>query len=50
VDEAAIQAAARAAEDALDPPSDLHASAAYRRSLAGTLLERALLKASKETR
>ena len=49
VDEAAIQAAARAAEEALDPPSDLHASAAYRRSLAGTLLERALLKARKET-
>jgi carbon-monoxide dehydrogenase medium subunit len=47
VDEAAIQAAARAAEEALDPPSDLHASAAYRRSLAGTLLERALQKASK---
>jgi carbon-monoxide dehydrogenase medium subunit len=47
VDEAAIQAAARAAEEALDPPSDLHASAAYRRSLAGTLLERALQKAGK---
>jgi carbon-monoxide dehydrogenase medium subunit len=49
VDEAAIQAAARAAEEALDPPSDLHASAAYRRSLAGTLLERALLAASKRS-
>jgi aerobic carbon-monoxide dehydrogenase medium subunit len=47
VDEAAIQAAARAAEEALDPPSDLHASAAYRRSLAGTLLERALQHAAK---
>ena len=46
VDEAAIQATARAAEEALDPPSDLHASAAYRRSLAGTLLERALQRAS----
>jgi CO/xanthine dehydrogenase FAD-binding subunit len=46
VDEAAIQSAARAAQDALDPPEDLHASAAYRRSLAGTLLERALLRAS----
>jgi carbon-monoxide dehydrogenase medium subunit len=42
VDEAAIQAAARAAEKAVDPPQDLHASAAYRRSLVGTLLERAL--------
>ena len=47
VDAAAIQAAARAAEEALDPPSDLHASAAYRRSLAGTLLERALQRAAK---
>jgi len=46
VNEAAIQAAARAAEEVLDPPSDLHASAAYRRSLAGTLLERALQRAS----
>jgi aerobic carbon-monoxide dehydrogenase medium subunit len=47
VDEAAIQATARAAEDALDPPSDLHASAAYRRSLAATLLERALQTAAR---
>jgi carbon-monoxide dehydrogenase medium subunit len=42
MDDASIQAAARAAEKAIDPPSDLHASAAYRRSLFGTLLERAL--------
>jgi carbon-monoxide dehydrogenase medium subunit len=42
VDEVAIQAAARAAEKAVEPPEDLHASAAYRRSLVGTLLERAL--------
>ncbi len=46
VDDAAIQAAARAAEAALEPPSDLHASAAYRRALAGTLLERALQQAA----
>ena len=39
---AAIQGAARAAEKAVEPPGDLHASAAYRRSLVGTLLERAL--------
>jgi carbon-monoxide dehydrogenase medium subunit len=39
-----IGAAARAAEKAVDPPGDLHASAAYRRSLVGTLLERALSK------
>jgi aerobic carbon-monoxide dehydrogenase medium subunit len=49
VDEAAIQAAARAAEAALEPPSDLHASAAYRRALAGTLLERALQQAARKT-
>jgi aerobic carbon-monoxide dehydrogenase medium subunit len=46
VDETAIQAAARAAEAALEPPSDLHASAAYRRALAGTLVERALQQAA----
>ncbi|HEX4797813.1 MAG TPA: xanthine dehydrogenase family protein subunit M [Burkholderiales bacterium] len=42
VDESAIQAAARAACAAVEPPEDLHASAAYRRALVGTLLERAL--------
>jgi aerobic carbon-monoxide dehydrogenase medium subunit len=43
--ENSIQAAARALEGALDDaPSDLHASAAYRRSLAGALLERALMR------
>jgi carbon-monoxide dehydrogenase medium subunit len=42
LDEESIRAAALAAEKAVDPPSDLHASAAYRRSLVGTLLERAL--------
>lgn len=40
----AIGAAAKALEAALEPPSDLHASAAYRRALAGALLERALEK------
>ena len=42
VDAGVIREAAAAAEKAVDPPSDLHASAAYRRSLVGTLLERAL--------
>jgi carbon-monoxide dehydrogenase medium subunit len=43
--QATIQAAARALEGALDDaPGDLHASAAYRRSLAGALLERALTR------
>lgn len=46
VNSAAIGDAAAAAKKAVDPPGDLHASAAYRRSLVGTLLERAL---SKET-
>lgn len=45
VDAAAAAAAAEALSGALDPPGDLHASAAYRRSLAGTLLERALKRA-----
>ena len=44
LDATSIQAAARALEAALEAPSDLHASAAYRRSLAGTLLERALTR------
>jgi aerobic carbon-monoxide dehydrogenase medium subunit len=37
-----IVEAAQAMQGALEPPGDLHASAAYRRSLAGALLERAL--------
>ena len=44
VNAASIRDAAAAAEKAVDPPQDLHASAAYRRSLVGTLLERALTK------
>lgn len=42
LDKAAISLAARTLEEALDAPSDLHAPANYRRSLAGALLERAL--------
>lgn len=44
VDAASIRAAAAAAEEAVEPPHDLHASADYRRALVGTLLERALSK------
>jgi carbon-monoxide dehydrogenase medium subunit len=44
VDAGAIRDAVAAAEKAVDPPGDLHASAAYRRSLVGTLLERVLLE------
>jgi carbon-monoxide dehydrogenase medium subunit len=46
VDEQRIAAAAEAATAAVDPPGDLHASAAYRRALTGTLLERALKAAA----
>ena len=42
LDEAAIAAAAAAAMAAVEPGNDLHGSSAYRRSLVGTLLGRAL--------
>jgi carbon-monoxide dehydrogenase medium subunit len=41
-----IVEAGRAVSAAIDPPDDIHASAAYRRSLAGTLTERALMRAA----
>ena len=40
--QAVFASVARAAAEAIDPDSDLHATAAYRRSVARTLLERAL--------
>lgn len=43
--EHSIAAAVQAASDEVDPPSDIHASAAYRRALVGTLLRRCLLQA-----
>jgi carbon-monoxide dehydrogenase medium subunit len=46
VDDAAIAAAAAAASEAVNPPDDIHAPAAYRRALVGTLLERALQRAA----
>lgn len=46
VDEATIAQAARAASAAVDPRDDIHASAAYRRALVGTMVERALKSAS----
>lgn len=42
---AAFQAAAAAAADPLEPPSDLHGSGAYRRHVARVLVERALMEA-----
>lgn len=46
VDAGVIEEAGRAAAAAVDPTGDLHGSAAYRRSLAGTMLERALAQAA----
>jgi CO/xanthine dehydrogenase FAD-binding subunit len=45
-----IAAAAAIVGDAVDPPSDLHGSARYRRRLIGALVERALTEARQEAR
>ena len=45
IDDATIAAAARAACAMVEPQDDIHASAAYRRALVGTLTERALARA-----
>ena len=46
VDTATIAAAAKAASGEVEPADDIHAPAAYRRALVGTLTERALKAAS----
>ena len=46
IDEATIAKADAATSAAVDPQDDIHASAAYRRSLVGTMVERALKSAS----
>jgi aerobic carbon-monoxide dehydrogenase medium subunit len=46
IDEATIAQADAAASAAVDPPEDIHASAAYRRALVGTMVERALRSSS----
>ena len=46
VDKATILAVAKAARDEVEPSSDLHASGAYRKSLVGTMVERALIRAA----
>jgi carbon-monoxide dehydrogenase medium subunit len=46
IDEAAARAAAKGVGATLDPPSDVHASADYRRSLAETSIVRAVLQAT----
>jgi len=45
VDAATIAKAEAATVAAIDPPEDIHATAAYRRALAGTMVERALKQA-----
>jgi carbon-monoxide dehydrogenase medium subunit len=47
IDEATIAKADAAAAAAVDPDDDIHASGAYRKSLAGTMVERALLAAAR---
>jgi carbon-monoxide dehydrogenase medium subunit len=46
IDDASIERAAAAASAAVEPQDDIHASAAYRRALVGTLVERALTAAA----
>jgi carbon-monoxide dehydrogenase medium subunit len=46
VDDATIAQAEAAASAAVEPQDDIHASAAYRRSLIGTMVERALKRAA----
>jgi carbon-monoxide dehydrogenase medium subunit len=50
VDEAAARAAAEGLGASLDPPSDVHASADYRRSLAETSVVRAVLQAAERAK
>ena len=50
LDEAAIDAAAAAAADQVDPEGDLHASADYRRHLARVLVARVLRSAKEDAR
>lgn len=45
-----VQAAAREVQQALDPPSDVHATAEYRREVAGVLVRRALEQAFERAR
>ena len=46
IDEATIAKAEAATHTAVDPQDDIHASAAYRRALVGTMVERALKHAA----
>jgi CO/xanthine dehydrogenase FAD-binding subunit len=44
IDAATCELAGSIAKDAISPSGDLHASPEYRRSLLGTLVERALIR------
>ena len=46
IDEATMERAAEVTSATVDAQEDIHASAAYRRSLAGTMVERALRSAA----
>ncbi|MDB5607463.1 MAG: Molybdopterin dehydrogenase, FAD-binding [Bradyrhizobium sp.] len=46
VNEKTIAAVAAVAKESIDPPSDIHAPSAYRRSLVGTLLARGLAQSA----
>jgi carbon-monoxide dehydrogenase medium subunit len=50
VDEAAARSAVEGLGTSLEPPSDVHASADYRRSLAETSVVRAVLQASERAK
>jgi carbon-monoxide dehydrogenase medium subunit len=50
IDQAAIAEAEAEAAAAVDPQDDIHASAAYRRALVGTMVERALKRAAARPR
>jgi len=50
VDEKTIDRAQKATSASVDPQDDIHATAAYRRALVGTMVERALLDASARAR
>ncbi|WP_053753189.1 FAD binding domain-containing protein [Streptomyces sp. MMG1533] len=50
VDSARVREAGDAARDAIRPSDDLHATAAYRRDVAGTLLVRAVAEAARRAR
>ena len=48
VDEAVMERAAEVTSATVEAQEDIHASAAYRRSLAGTMVERALRSAASQ--